>query len=590
MFTTARKGFASLCLGLLFAAVAAVAQNQDRNIQALLANDDAIAAVRQQLASKQITNLEYTRQAQQLGKDRNQILSHYDRAGQRQLITLYRAAAKDKQIREAEAKRQAEAAARAQAEAAKQQQAADTAAAVAQAFDADAREYTRLAIRHDEILYRAQIQQATPAERAELPRLEAAGKEIKGKHARESAAFDKRLAELSKEMVQPARQSWITASFPSASAIASAYRDDGKRYAALSVIDRILWEQAGQPQSEATAAKIAGYRAAMKQIDTKTANSIEVFRLVRDNHFRAEVLTKFAPAFAGPAVQGARQDEERERIRAANQKRNLIVVLTVLLMLAVPGVKLFLGESRGKPQSRHADPKYAFQLPEALSSIRVFRKWLHIGSNCGRITNEKVWTETHTTHYYNPGQSYTVNGVVYSTPGNYTSSTTSITYHKYDLETPDGGTGWAQFSGNNFPAAVGEVITAIHCDGDILFAYNHSEGKYVAFTSTINQVLRLERGRWLWGATVLIAAAGGYIAMQTYPAGDIDGSHAFWAMPMVLGFFSLIYIIAAKIGVYLIRRVAFRVRWQPKFREWLEQSTPLLNQVYSRVHRAGADG
>ena len=69
---------------LLIAVAPLKAQNKDRDVQALLANDDALAALRQQLAAKQLTNVEYTKQARDLAAARRSILARYDRNGQKE--------------------------------------------------------------------------------------------------------------------------------------------------------------------------------------------------------------------------------------------------------------------------------------------------------------------------------------------------------------------------------------------------------------------------------------------------------------------------------------------------------------------------
>ena len=51
------------------------AQNKDRDVQALLANDDAVAALRQQLAARQLTNVDYTQRARDLAAARRAILA-----------------------------------------------------------------------------------------------------------------------------------------------------------------------------------------------------------------------------------------------------------------------------------------------------------------------------------------------------------------------------------------------------------------------------------------------------------------------------------------------------------------------------------
>ena len=94
------------------------------------------------------------------------------------------------------------------------------------------------------------MKRITPAENAELPQLKAQGDQIKKKYARGgpsqayAARFEKRLAELSAEKVAPAKQAWIAAAFPDASAIASGFSKDAQRLAALRIVDTLLWEQA----------------------------------------------------------------------------------------------------------------------------------------------------------------------------------------------------------------------------------------------------------------------------------------------------------------------------------------------------------
>ena len=69
-----------------------------------------------------------------------------------------------------------------------------------------------------------------------------------GASQRQSAAFEKRLAELDLEKVTPAKQAWLVDSFPDADAIFAAYPEDRQRLAALSLIDNLLWDHAGHAQ------------------------------------------------------------------------------------------------------------------------------------------------------------------------------------------------------------------------------------------------------------------------------------------------------------------------------------------------------
>jgi len=187
-----------LLLGSDLALASLYAQNPQQDVQALLANDDAVAALKQQLAAKQITNVEYTPRAQQLAKDRAAILARYDRAGQRDLTARYRAALNDKRAAALEAQRKTAAEARAKAledaqekQAAKQAAAAqaveEAAAATAKGVDDEAEEYTRLMLRHDELAYRNNMQKATEAEKSEIAQLLSQSDDIRKKYARGGA-------------------------------------------------------------------------------------------------------------------------------------------------------------------------------------------------------------------------------------------------------------------------------------------------------------------------------------------------------------------------------------------------------------------
>jgi len=65
-----------------------------------------------------------------------------------------------------------------------------------------------------------------------------------------------------------------------------------------------------------------------------------------------------------------------------------------------------------------------------------------------------------------------------------------------------------------------------------------------------------------------------------------NADRAAFAVPIVLGVLSGMYIVALKLLVIMIRRSTFRLKWQPKFREFMVQRTPHLEKVYSSADRA----
>src|SRR6185436_13614915 len=160
------------------------------------------------------TNVDYTKQLQELTKARNAILARYDGVGQRDLTALYNAARADIAQAAADARRKAAVEAQAKAAAdreaavkaaareaeAKAEAARQAVAAQAKALEDDAQNYTKIVLRHDELAFKDSMQKMTPAERDEAAALAAQGAEIKKKYAAggasaaRSAEFQKRLA------------------------------------------------------------------------------------------------------------------------------------------------------------------------------------------------------------------------------------------------------------------------------------------------------------------------------------------------------------------------------------------------------------
>jgi hypothetical protein len=63
---------------------------------------------------------------------------------------------------------------------------------------------------------------------------------------------------------------------------------------------------------------------------------------------------------------------------------------------------------------------------------------------------------------------------------------------------------------------------------------------------------------------------------------DIADRAAF-AVPIVLGVLSGIYVLTVKIFVMIARRSSFRVRWRSKLRDFMVERTPYLEKFYSRA-------
>jgi len=588
------------------------AQNPQQDVQALLANDDTAAALKQQLTAKQITNAVYTKQAQQLAKDRAGILARYDRAGQRDLTALYRAALNDKRATALEAQRKAAAEAKtkaledAQAKKAAQQAAAaqaaeEAAAASAKGVDEDAEEYTRLMLRHDELVYRNNMKKATEAEKSEMAQLLSQSEDIKKKYARggasqaQAAQFETRTKELAAEKIAPAKQEWITASFPNAGQILAGFSSDAQRLAALRLIDTLLYEQAGQPQSPATAAKITGYREEMKKLDPEHDSSKhlalqdDVYKLMHASSFQYEVMNKFAPAFANAPRQAMKQEQNREQRREVGLNTNLSILATGLVMFALPLIYLIRGERQLQHRRKEApNPQDAFQLPEKLRIVRVFRKMVALKFECGQIYDHKEIQIRTVTKVYNSADAIDSYGNVTSLHlrGSTLVGGTEIK-HIYSVRTPDGSKVDREFFNNSFPADKGDIISIIDFGHEVVMALNNSRGEFVSFSLVAAHVVMMMRGWVLLVVSIAIAIAGAVLTVSLLPESeDLMASRALFAIPVVLGVLSAGYLLVLTKAVTVMRKAQFRSQWLPKYMDFMKGLTPQLERFYSAKQRA----
>ncbi|HEY1334532.1 MAG TPA: hypothetical protein VGF31_09775, partial [Myxococcaceae bacterium] len=175
--------------------------------------------------------------------------------------------------------------------------------------EADAREYTRLAMRHDQLLLKFNMHQASAAEQAEMERARASGEAIKAKYApgrvtaATSAAFSRRLQELSREVIAPAARRWVAEAFPEPEAVAAAFPDDLEQSAALQVLAQTLAQKVGQPTIPEATAKIERYRAAWPRLNPQSRADYgtrldRIDGLRRSKAFVVRVIERLVPVYA----------------------------------------------------------------------------------------------------------------------------------------------------------------------------------------------------------------------------------------------------------------------------------------------------
>ncbi|MEZ5361907.1 MAG: hypothetical protein R2748_06045 [Bryobacterales bacterium] len=364
--------------------------------------------------------------------------------------------------------------------------------------------------------------------------------------------------------------------FPEPEAVIQGFYIPSQQLAALHVIETVIKEK-GSPESAETKALLARYGDAMKGLRALSAGRPDFYLEFNDYmqrpSFRTDVLHRYLPQYENAAIEGFSNEEYQAPPEPPDT--NLMVAATALLMLAVPRAYLMRGERVGSVasvlRSVGEGRPGAFVLPHELATVKLFRLRLGIDFECGRIEHEEVETVV-TKHTYERQ----------SGSGSFpeqTSSFSSVTYHTFTLATPDGRSVRQMFTDNTFPAKVGDVISSIWCGDRMLYAYNHSSPRFEVMHGGVGQTLRMRAGRGLWMATIAVAAVGG--AIVTMVLGGDEAWRAFWAVVLVFGFFSAVYIVLLKMLVQIVRRIPFRVLWRPRFKKFMEEQTEALTGFYA---------
>jgi hypothetical protein len=569
----------------------------DHDVQLLLGNDDDFVALKQQLAAKQITNVEYTRQSQTLTAARNEIVKGYDRPGYQRLLALYNAAKRDKQLAAAAAARQAATEARAKAaaekEAARQAaiQAAEEKAAAAKALaeaqakelEADVQASVKNHLRVAELTFRQQMAVITPAEQQEMQGLGSIAAEISKKYAdgapgqAQAKVFQQKVAQQYQSQLPIAGKQWLIEAFPAADRVTEDFPEGVRRDAALNYLANLLALKVGNPLPEAADQRIRQYGGAAGR-----GNFEKSSKLAKDGEFQLEVLKKYLPFYI-PEVQvqmavakqlGIQQETEAKLV--ARGKR--IGALLSLLLVGLVGFGVFLAfrvKTVRQEPSVSGDP---LQLPDALSVVKVFRKEYPVKFEAGIVYEKEVWTETNVSTTTTGGGSYVAGNTVYSSPVQTTTHVSTTVYHRYWIRTPDGRETWYRFSDNVFPAAKGHIISAISAGTDVQLAYNHTTGSFGVLDPGIRKSHFL-KARWCILIPMGIWLVGSFAITSAFSAdyiGPRRNSDFVWAGAIGLGIILSIIMVALKIAFVLIRNSQYRSRYMPKFRQFMESCTPEL--------------
>lgn len=458
--------------------------------------------------------------------------------------------------------------------------------------EGDAQEYTRLVMQHDELLFKFNMHRVGNQAQQEMRRLEAAGAAIKSKYssgrvaAAASSAFQKRVRDLSTEVIAPARKGWVVDLFPEPATVAAAYPGELEGAAAMQVLARTLADKLGKPLPTAASDKIGRYQAASAKVNPQsrtdyTSRLDTIDRLRRSKQFVFEVLQKFAPVYAVEA--GNQLSNERHETAVVSDRALFRTALfaVVGLILAVPFLDLIWGEGRKRTRQASANGDIApYQLPAAHSYVRVFRKRYPLTYVCGKILSRKA-------------------AILESTQSGYSQTSADPnrwTFHQggprrmsvdYEIQTPEGKTETLHFPKAYIAelptATTGQLFSAVRSGKTVMLCYNHTTGFPWPNKVGIRKANKMPTF-WLWLASMSIAFFGLLAVERFYVIGTTLDQ--FLSTPDVRSTivltapFAIIYLGIIGLVVMNIRVWQFNRKWPAPIDKFMAEQTDSLERHF----------
>jgi hypothetical protein len=419
-----------------------------------------------------------------------------------------------------------------------------------------------------------------------------------------------------------AQDGGVVARYPEPAAVASDYKDDAERYAALKILYDDLGAKTTGGRVPGAYAKSSAYFAAFSAVTAKymdmkqdapehVAYSDHTNRLLHDAAFRRTVLEKYRvadipapppaqqPGAANPAWSagqpGAAQaypgsgDVTDDMIKAACVRALPFVLAGLAAMWVVS--RLLLRNSIGSPSGR-ADPlpppAGVPPMPEDLRVVTLPGGVEYAVDTSSGVVIEKETTVATTYHTTTTqGQAYQVGNEIHFTPGQtQTTASTSRTDLIWVRTTEGREESWT-FEGGGFKARRGQIISLITRplpDGtpERMYVYNHATDQ---FETLAGGSANRTSGRAAWWTSWAIGSVGFGIGFGvllsigpdpiTFPIG--------WVAAWVEG--AVASVIAAFVVVGFADRAVMRPRvaryeshYVPGFRRYLEQCTPALQK------------
>lgn len=379
--------------------------------------------------------------------------------------------------------------------------------------------------------------------------------------------------------VLPARAANIV--YPDPEQVKADITDPVKRAAALYIITRAI-NNHGYSQEVANQ-----FQKALQEVDPPFPfeQHIQFVKqydpLTHDPNFTFAVVKKYLPFLASRVDGELREQVAAQESAKLGQKIHTAGTILFYTMLGVPLIFLaWPWRVWGHKPKIPDDIAGPLRFPDELRRAKVFRKSFPLAFECGQIFDINEWTETSVSHSTQPGRQYTVGDTTYIEQGTTTTHYSSVKYHKYWLNRPDGQKVWSKFEDNVFLANRGNIISIVDAAGYIMFAYNHTTGNFIHQRWCWTKANRYP-GRWVWLATVAAIGAVTY-ALGDYMAADYaremtgPWSKSIGMAMIVYGVIAGFYVLIVKHVVQAIRNFQFRRKYEKPIQEFMRSCTPYL--------------
>lgn len=277
---------------------------------------------------------------------------------------------------------------------------------------------------------------------------------------------------------------------------------------------------------------------------------------------------------------------------AAEASPVALLTLGVMIFIVRAIVRNTAGASLGAAQMA---TNSIMPLPEPLRVVRLPGMEYQLAVFSGRVLDKETTLQTSTQTTVTSGQVYSMGGEIHTMPGRVTTNSVTTQTDLIWIRTPEGGeTSWT-FTGGNFKARPGHLLSVIarglrSGKTAFLLAYNHTTKQLEVFGYGAAHATR--RGFMAWAVSALIGAAGFGLAFGIFlsiqPPDQANGPHQmiypaslYIEGLVVSAVLAAIITLQIKGSVWRKRNKQFEQEYLPGLKQCLEERTAAVEKVFA---------